>query len=61
MCLAKKKGQKGASKEVKKILVGCLAKSVDSCCKCVKNFFLCVALKISSFKIIQYRCVFLSG
>jgi hypothetical protein len=44
-----------------KLLVDHLAKSVDSCCKCAKKWSFCVALKINSFKIIQYRCVFFLG
>ncbi len=36
-CVWPKEGKKGASKEVMKLLLGCLAKSVDSCCKCAKK------------------------
>jgi hypothetical protein len=56
-----KKGQKGTSKEVMKLLVGCPTKRVDSCCKCAKKWGFCVALKINNFKTIQYRCVFILG
>lgn len=50
-CLAKK-GQKGASKEAMKLLVGCPTKSVDSCCKCAKKWSFLCGIKNKGFKII---------